>query len=149
NIAAEIANRKRVFREYPGERRSPPFLSTEDRKRIVLKSFLVSIFAWPIMLVVLVVLTVRTLNQPEDLDDEIFENDYPEEGTFHYQRSAELNLSEKSILVKIYWETFVWFFIVIAINYALLYKDGELRFGDLPSAPSRRELQGPVPVDYV
>ncbi len=30
--------------------------------------------------------------------------------------------------LKVFWETAVWFILLIAINYALLYKDGELRW---------------------
>ncbi|MEM6496555.1 MAG: hypothetical protein AAF709_07505 [Pseudomonadota bacterium] len=30
--------------------------------------------------------------------------------------------------LKVFWETAVWFVLLIAINYALLYKDGELRW---------------------
>lgn len=154
-IISETINRQRVFSSYPGDRRLPPFLTRDELLRIFLRSAITSFLFWPFILVFLLIRTIVIMSKPSGFEGSEAEYTGPYADRIGrdlgFERREALNFREVVSATKIYWETFTWFVIVIAINYALLFKDGELRFGardfylDELIAKSSSEFTSPSP----
>jgi hypothetical protein len=79
-----------------------------------------SLFAWPILVLALPLLLTSAIQKTEA---KIVK--FPEE--MHMYVQVESLKSAR----KAFFETFVWFLLLLAMNYALLFKNGEFRFGNI------------------